>query len=265
MGPIPGNGDRARARCGADLVLVHGLGSAASYWDNVVGELEASFKVHAPHLPGHGPDAGPVPDSRAHPAALARTLIDQLGGQGVSHPHLVGISLGGWVVLEMAAQGYGASVTALAPAGLWQHGAIGADRFERLFRHALVPMMGLVPPVSHLAPVRALSLNPYMAHPDRVTRSQFLQAAWALAQARGYGALDRAAIHDRYVDRGRTTVPVTVTFGDRDRVLPFPRAQEVSELPPQAQVVRVASCGHAMTWDQPQACLTLIADTAARA
>jgi pimeloyl-ACP methyl ester carboxylesterase len=247
------------------LVLVHGLGSASSYWDNVLPTLRDQFDVHAPDLPGHGDGATAVPDSRAHPGALARTLVEQLEEAGIERPHLVGLSLGGWVVLEMAALGYGASVVALAPAGLWQVHAVGEDRKERTLRHALSPVRGVLPFLARLPHVKAAGLEPNTAHTDRVTQQQFVKAAVALAQARGYRAIDRAMVRDRFTDGARITAPVTVAFGDLDRVLPADRAQDLSELPVHAEVHVVESCGHAMTWDQPEACLSLISDTVARA
>jgi pimeloyl-ACP methyl ester carboxylesterase len=38
-----------------ELVLVHGLGSARSYWDNLRPALERDYRVTAVDLPGHGP------------------------------------------------------------------------------------------------------------------------------------------------------------------------------------------------------------------
>jgi pimeloyl-ACP methyl ester carboxylesterase len=248
-----------------DLVLVHGLGSAGSYWDNLLPYLEDSFTVHSPELPGHGPRSAPVPDGRAHPGALARTLVEQLESDGVEQPHLVGLSLGGWVVLEMAAVGYGASVVALAPAGLWQVGAIAQDRKERTLRHALSPVQAALPLLARFPPVVAAGLEPNVAHPERVSTEQFVHAATALAQAKGYRTIDRALVRDRFTEGSRIAVPVTVAFGDHDRVLPADRARDLSELPAHADVHVVESCGHAMTWDQPEACLGLIAMTVDRA
>jgi pimeloyl-ACP methyl ester carboxylesterase len=247
------------------LVLVHGLGSAASFWENVRPALDDRYLVVTPDLPGHGPGATSVPDDRAHPAALAETLIGELRAGGIERPHLVGISLGGWVVLEMAAQGFGRSALALAPAGLWQSGAMGQDWWARLVRQMVRPAMPLMPLLAQVGPARVLGLAPNVAHPGRVHPQQFLAAAKALVQARGYGPIDRALVHDRFRDGERITMPLTVAFGDHDHVLPADRAQDFAALPAHAEIHVVGSCGHAMTWDQPDRCLELIEATAARA
>lgn len=246
-------------------MLVHGLGSASSFWDNVRHPLGERYRVVTPDLPGHGPRSEPVPDNRAHPAALAGTLIDELKADGVDSPHLAGISLGGWVVLEMAARGYGRSAVALAPAGLWRVGAVSQDWWARVVRTLVLPTKPLLPAVSHVALFRSMGMAPNVRHPGRVARDQFLDATAALLQAKGYGALDRAAVRDRFRHGERITMPLTVAFGDHDHVLPADRAQDFGALPAHAEIHVVGSCGHAMTWDQPQRCIELIEATTARA
>jgi pimeloyl-ACP methyl ester carboxylesterase len=241
-----------------ELVLVHGLGSGASYWDNLLPLLAPEFHVRTVNLPGHGPRAQRVPANRAHPAALARTLVEGLTREGLVRSHLVGISLGGWVVLEMAVLGFARSVVSLAPAGLWQLGGIRQDRVERTARTAMLPVLGMVPLVARVPALRHIGLTPYCAHPEQVTADQFTKAAMALAEARGYGSIDRALVNHRFTDGLHVAVPVTVAFGDADRVLPEHSSRDLALLPPQTEVQTIASCGHAMTWDQPGACVELI-------
>jgi pimeloyl-ACP methyl ester carboxylesterase len=260
-GPPPAP-DEARP----DLVLVHGLGSAASYWDNLLAALADRFTVHTPNLPGHGPAAGRVRADEAHPRDLARAVIAGLERDGVEAPHLVGLSLGGWVVLEMAALGYGASVVALAPAGFYRPGAmIRGEHKEALVHHLLGGLRPVLPALTRLGVVRQLGLRANVANAAAVTHDQLAAAAVALADARGFAMLDRAAVEHRFESAADVGVPVTVAFGDRDLVLPGPDCQERSLAPEQAEWVVVSNCGHAMTWDQPAACLELIDRTVARA
>ena len=248
-----------------DLVLVHGLGSDHRYWENILAELGADFGVTTVDLPGHGPRAVRPTLAQAHPRELAAAVMDQLRDEGIERPHVVGLSLGGWVVLEMAALGYRASVTALAPAGLWAPGA--HIRRER-------EAGGVPPGVAALGPGRSpdplrpgagIGLRINVVHPERVTTEQFLAAARALEQAKGYVVCDRASVQHRFEDGRRITVPATVAFGDHDRVLPPESSQDRRGLPDHVAWEIVTDCGHAMTWDQPEACLRLIRRTAAAA
>jgi pimeloyl-ACP methyl ester carboxylesterase len=186
---------------GADprpIVLIHGLGSASSFWDNVLGEFPGR-QVITLDLPGHGPGAGRLSAAEAHPRALAEALAAQLEGDGVEQPHLVGLSLGGWVVLELGALGVAASVTALAPAGLWTPGKrIKREWLEGLSRHGLVPFRPLFPLIAHSGLIRHLGLRNNAAHPERVSAEQFAAAALALSQAQGYEVCDRAAVTNTF-------------------------------------------------------------------
>ncbi|MCW2967797.1 MAG: alpha/beta fold hydrolase, partial [Solirubrobacteraceae bacterium] len=85
---------------GSPLLLLHPLGADRRVWDPVLGELAARCDVVVPDLPGFG--ASPPLDAVATPAALAGALAAFLGELGVSRPHVVGNSLGGWVALELA-------------------------------------------------------------------------------------------------------------------------------------------------------------------
>lgn len=247
-----------------ELVLVHGLGSAATYWDNIRPALEADYDVVTVTLPGHGPGATRLSPAEAHPRELAASVVATLAGRGVHDGHLVGISLGGWVVLEMAALGHARSVVALAPAGLW------ASRGRREYEELLVrPWLRLVDPLlpamARLPLVKQIGLMTNVKHPAKVTDDQFVAAARALEQARGFSACDVQAVRHHFDQGPKVRVPSAVAFGDADRVLPSGSSQERSLAPPGAEWVVVPDCGHAMTWDQPEACLELIARTVRRA
>jgi pimeloyl-ACP methyl ester carboxylesterase len=190
---------------------------------------------------------------------MAATLIDQLKAEGLDQPHLVGLSLGGWVVLEMAALGYGRSVLALAPAGLWTDGQkIVAERWTSFMRHGIPPLGRALPRLAAIRPVKRLVLRSLVHDPNRVSDEQLRIAAVALGQARGYRVCDRAAVHNRFTGAAKVGVPTTVAFGDDDRILPSDSSQNRALLPSHSKFMVIPDCGHAMTWDRPHACVQLI-------
>lgn len=249
-----------------DLVLIHGLGSAASYWDNLVPRLASDYRVTPVDLPGHGPGARRLRREDAVPEQLADQVVARLRQLGIDRPHLVGLSLGGWVALEAAALGFGATVLALAPAGLWAPGAhVPRERRVSAARRLLMPLRPLLPRLATVHAVQQAGLHLNVAHAEHVTSAQFLAAAEALFQAKGYAACDRAAVANRFERGALLDIPVTVAFGDRDRVLPPATSQDRSLLPEGTEWTVVPDCGHAISWDQPEECLQLVHATTARA
>lgn len=83
------------------VVLVHGLRTSSTMWDQQVPLLEATGRrVVAPDLPGHGDRAGEHFTAAGAVAAVARAVADADDGAGVD---LVGCSLGGMVAIHAAA------------------------------------------------------------------------------------------------------------------------------------------------------------------
>jgi len=120
------------------LVLLHTLGTDHHMWDPVLDRLARARDVLALDLPGFG---GSPPVDGASPPALATTVAAWLAARGIERPHVAGNSLGGWVALEMAAAGHAASVTAIAPAGLWAQPLEPKRGTARALARLLLPVL----------------------------------------------------------------------------------------------------------------------------
>src|SRR3954447_5182417 len=91
-----------RRGAGAPLVLLHGIGSSRHVWEPIVPALAEQADVVAIDLPGFG-ESPPLPAGvEPVPSAIADRVAELLDQLGVSVPHVVGNSLGGWVGLELA-------------------------------------------------------------------------------------------------------------------------------------------------------------------
>ena len=144
------------------LVLLHTLGTDHTMWDPVVERLDGERRVLALDLPGHG-DEPPLADGS--PPALAAAMADRLAREGIERPHVAGNSLGGWVALELAAAGRAASVTAIAPAGLWAEPLVPKRTPVRAVARALLPVLG---PLLRSEGGRRLVFAANAAHPERI-------------------------------------------------------------------------------------------------
>jgi pimeloyl-ACP methyl ester carboxylesterase len=98
-----GGGGSATAQDQADpeyeIVLIHGLGGSAEIWDEVVPNLEPTFKVWTFELAGHG-STQPVGDPSIDEEVIRlRTFMDT---EEINYPTLAGHGLGGMIALQYA-------------------------------------------------------------------------------------------------------------------------------------------------------------------
>lgn len=85
---------------GAPIVFVHGLSSHLGFWEYQLPELAKTHRVLALDLPGYGASARP--DAPYTPPWYAEVVADWMFAVGVERATLVGHSMGGQVVMELA-------------------------------------------------------------------------------------------------------------------------------------------------------------------
>jgi pimeloyl-ACP methyl ester carboxylesterase len=242
------------------LLLVHGVGAARLVWAPVLAPLAARYHVVVVDLPGHGSSAPLPPDADAGCPALAATLTRVLARLGLEHPHVVGNSLGGWVALELAADGAAASVTGLAPAGL----RLRPGEPSRLLRanRAMARLSGrLGEALAGNAAVRRITFASGTARPAALDPDLARGIAHALRTSTSYEAMIDATRHITFARGPQVQVPACVVFGDDDRILPAPQNQQPEVAPPGARWVVLPRCGHAPMWDAPGATVELVDET----
>lgn len=173
---------------GPVVVLLHPLGADRRMWNRIVRRLSEHREVIAIDLPGFGaspPLTGETPTPRALAGAVAQ-LLDSLG---VSQPHVVGNSLGGWVGLELGLTGAASRVTAIPPPGLWPEPLVPKHGIAHRLGRALLPLIG---PFAATSPGRSLLLSDAVAHPRRVPRAQATHLVRAYALAPGFTEVNEA-------------------------------------------------------------------------
>ena len=67
----------------------------------------------------------------------------------------------------------------------------------------------------------------------------------------GFGEHLRRTTHSRFRGGQGIDVPVTIAYGDRDRLVPE-RARRGDELPGHTRWITLPGCGHVPTWDDPE-------------
>jgi pimeloyl-ACP methyl ester carboxylesterase len=243
---------------GEPVVLLHGIGAELCVWEPVLDRLAERLDVIAADLPGFG-HSPPLPDGVAPtPAALAGAVERLMDELGIASAHLAGNSLGGWLALELGTTERARSVTALCPAGLWgapldAEGAPargGAHRAARAVRPILPLLMAS-------RRVRRLALGHVVAHPDRVPRAAATRMVGSYARAAAYDATNAAMRQGHFTGATRIGVPLTVAFGEHDRLI-----RPVRLRVPGARTLVLPGCGHIPMWDRPDLVSELILETA---
>ena len=116
--------DLIRRGAGKPLLLVHGLGGHWQSWNPILDRLTASREVLLFDLPGHGTSPA-EPDSGTFNGLVA-SVERMIAREGLGGIDMVGSSMGGRIVLELARRGGTGAVVALDPGGFW-------DGWERGF------------------------------------------------------------------------------------------------------------------------------------
>lgn len=232
-----------------DILLIHGMGSASTAWQNLIPELRHHFRVITVDLPGHGrtPFIKGTPMDPISLADMVRSALDGIS----SGYHVVGNSLGGWVALELAAH-HGEkvrSVTALAPAGMWINPfqrRYPATAFLRIFAKST---RLLTPLFLHFEWARSLGFSTVSPRWREFSYRLCMDAVRAMTDSDGYYPAFDGMLMKRFESEISSEIPVTIIFGDSDNTLPAQSCQERSLAPEHARWVTLAESGHAPMWD----------------
>lgn len=242
---------------GEPIVLIHGLGHRHQVWRALTERLvPEGMRVISIDLPGHGLSSRSwLPWSYSIDATVSR-IVETMDALGVERPHLVGNSLGGLIVLELAARGYGRSVTALAPAGfspplhlLKAGAALLANRIN--FARS---------PSTPSAADDAERPLPTTSPGDRVG---FVQRLRSLHSWAGFAGFLPHAFLARFQDE--LEVPATIAWGDRDVILDSGGLRRAAGRTPAITWVELENCGHFPMIDVPDETARLVMWTVRRA
>jgi pimeloyl-ACP methyl ester carboxylesterase len=241
-----------RGGSGEPLLLIHGIGSQWQVWEPVLPLLRASHDVVAIDLPGFGSSSmmsGAEPTAPGLAAAVA-SFLDSLGWE---RPHVAGNSLGGWIGLELAKLGRTASVCALSPAGFW-------NRWEHLYattslRNAQVLVSRLDPRLERMysrPALKAMAMGQLVARPSRLPVDAAVRAARNLARSPGWRPTLDALGRSTFSGGSDVQGPVTIAWGEKDRLLLPRQAARARRALPHARHVTLFGCGHVPTYDEPE-------------
>lgn len=241
-----------RTGAGDPLLLIHGTGGSRAHWKPLVGLLEPHRELLLVDLPGHG-ESEPPPDGVPHtPIGYAAVLDGVLEKLELESTHVAGNSVGGWTALELAKRGRADSVVALGPAGLWR----GRDPWRCVVQLWGQHKLGraFAPLTPHLMRNRAgrtMLMRGTVGKPGQMPADAAIEMARTYAQTPCFDAHLAETRRERFEGGSEIRVPVTVAWGEKDRLVPG-KARRLDELPPQTRSLTLPGCGHLPMWDDPE-------------
>lgn len=242
---------------GRPVLLLHGLGGAATNFVELVEGLTARHEVLAPDLPGHGGSPAPAHGASVDDFAdVAAAVLDEAGAAAAI---VVGHSFGGLVALRLAIRRpeLVRGLLLVAPAGI---------RTRTRVVQWVVAAAGALRPGRAVAPFRRRWAT-RVWYRRAVFRPWFVSDPVRLSSRAAAGFLDEIPLHSDTRTAGRAMVaddprgdlervrcPALVLWGARDAQLPLDDAFEYARRL-RAPLRVVADCGHLVIGERPEAVL----------
>ncbi|RKZ17369.1 hypothetical protein DRQ53_03740 [bacterium] len=218
------------------LLLLHGSPGSAGDFDQLRAALDSGLRVICVDLPGFGASTRDLDDYSF--TAHAGDMLALLDSLGIEQVHVVGMSMGGGVALEMiaAAPARVASITLLASIGFQEYELTG-DYHTNHALHLL--QAAVVWSIEHLVP-----------HFGTLDSDSL---AWSYV--RNFTDSDQRRLADPLL---RWTGPALVIHGQRDFLVPVAAARAHSLALSNAHLEVLKDSSHFIIWTAPDSVATLI-------
>ena len=225
---------------GPPLVLVHGVGGDADQWAFCFEQLAASHRIIALDLLGFGRSDKPPIDYRI--AGFVEVLDRFLANLGVARAHLLGHSLGGWVVAAFALR-FPEKVDKLV-----LNDAAGIDDGACAI------------PVDLKISARANLRTAFecMFHDKAMVTEALVDLAYALHLERGDGFTIRSVLETlanpwEKLDGklGGLRAPTLILWGEDDAITPLSMARAFHREIAGSRLQIIAACGHLPPLERP--------------
>lgn len=229
------------------VLMLHSIGTNLHLFDPQAAAVARNRRVIRMDLRGHGLSG--VTQGAYFMSLLARDALALLDALGVKRAHVAGVSIGGRIAQQMAAEAPD-RVASLAlidtaaefpPPDAWQ---------QRIGVVESAGMQGLVDMV----------MPRWVVDPS-LASSHGLRRMLLATDPAGYAGCAAALRDARAADlAGRIACPTTVMVGDRDIATPPAMAEALRDMIPGAKLVVIPEAAHLPNFEQAQAVTTALLD-----
>jgi pimeloyl-ACP methyl ester carboxylesterase len=255
-----------REGSGPPLVLLPGLGSTLAEFRAVTPALTRRYDVLALDLPGQGWSPALPAGVRADVPTLTDAVERELDRHGVTAPHVLGVSLGGRLGLELARRHRARSVVAIAPTGplspperAYQTAALVGARL------GFSALSWAADPLMRSAVLRTAALGLLRVRGWRTPAGEATELVRGFAEAEDFWRLLRhAVLPEVRLDYLEVVCPVLIAQGTHD-VLTLSQAAWLAVLVPGARFRVLPFAGHSGIADVPDRVVRLVDEAATTA
>lgn len=232
-----------RAGAGQPVVLVHGYMGGSGQWDAEIAHFADCFDVIAPDLPGFAGAAHLPPANRISTfAGAVGDLLDALGLTGVT---LLGHSMGGMVVQELAAT----RPDLVGKLILYGTGPLGLmpDRFETLqMSRDRIRADGVE------QTIRRIGATWFREGQEAAGFEIVARLGAQASEQAAFAGLDAMRTWDGRAQLARLVMPALVLWGDGDQSYRWPQVESLWRSLPDASLAVIPGTAHAAHLEKPR-------------
>ncbi|WP_299507125.1 alpha/beta fold hydrolase [uncultured Roseobacter sp.] len=233
------------------LVLVHGFMGGSAQWDLQQDRLARDRPLIVVDLPGFGENnSAPPIDSIP---GFADWVVAHLDSLGVTRFHLMGHSMGGMIVQQMARQ----APDRIDRLVLYSTGVVGIlpGRFETIAQSKERAAQDGVKPTA-----RRIAATWFLDSKTAPKYEACARIAEQTAPAAFDAGLDAMQNWSGAEALGAIRSETLVLWGDGDRTYPWSQTEKLWQGVPDAQLAVVPGCAHAVHLEKPMLFNTLVSD-----
>ncbi len=228
---------------GEPIVFLHGVGSDKELWDKQVAYFSESHRAVAIDYPGYG--ESDLPNRDLGRAEIARYVLGTLEQLEISAAHVVGLSMGGIIALEMICRESSprARVVSLTLADTFAKHHDGKAVLERA--HKATETMTM----REFAEARMSAvLSP---HASEVIRREAVENMARIDKRSYRWAASAVWTGDYLAELSNIAVPTLVVVGEYDQITPLSLAQQLESGIRRARLEVIPDAGHISNFENP--------------